>query len=343
MAGTVLITGANGSLAIPAVAHLLRNYAGFTLILTVRNPADSDVNTIRLRQTIAQFPNAKASIHQLDLANLSTVREFSGQVALDVTNGKYPPLSAIICNAYYWNLLGNIELTGDGYEKTLQASTLEPLSLSTLGVNHIAHVALVLRLVGSFGPDGGRVVLFSSDAHWPGKNGLEKYPPTIPEDLELLIKPKADATKEKEGLAFQRYANSKLAITSWMYALNQRLENNPALSKITAVALNPGNLIDSRSLRKHPPETGHHAKARPPASGTRVSPPESNHAYAGADVVELALNPKYEGERGFFTLLEKDESSPESRDKSKQQRLWVKSAQWAGITNDNTAVGNAVA
>jgi hypothetical protein len=61
-------------------------------------------------------------------------------------------------------------------------------------------------------------------------------------------------------------------------------------------------------------------------------------AKAGADVVELALNPKYEGERGFFTLLQKDESSPESRDKSKQHKLWIKSVEWAGITNDNTAM-----
>lgn len=233
-------------------------------------------------------------------------------------------------------------------------------------MNHIAHVALVLQLVGSFGPDGGRVVLFSSDAHWPGKNGLEKYPPTIPEDLELLIKPEADVTKEKEGLAFQRYANSKLAITSWMYALNQRLENvsvqsakaefilqlantpkNPALSKITAVALNPGSLTDSRSLRTNTP--------RKLAIMQRLIlqplgpvfhfliPTMRTSATAGADVIELALNPKYEGERGFFTLLEKDESSPESRDESKQQKLWVESAQWAGITSDNTAMGNALA
>jgi NAD(P)-dependent dehydrogenase (short-subunit alcohol dehydrogenase family) len=91
-------------------------------------------------------------------------------------------------------------------------------------VNHIAHVALVLRLVGSFGPGGGRVVLFSSDAHWPGKNGLEKYPPGLPEDLEMLVSPKPNAAKDKDGLGFQRYANSKLAITSYMYELNRRLE-----------------------------------------------------------------------------------------------------------------------
>jgi hypothetical protein len=47
-------------------------------------------------------------------------------------------------------------------------------------VTHLAHVALVLELIGSFGSDGGRVVLFSSYAHWPGKNGIEKYPLLFP-------------------------------------------------------------------------------------------------------------------------------------------------------------------
>ena len=61
-------------------------------------------------------------------------------------------------------------------------------------------------------------------------------------------------------------------------------------------------------------------------------------AEAGADVVDLATNKAYPGERGYFTLLEKDESSPESKDEGKQQKLWVKSAEWAGITPKNTAL-----
>ena len=78
---------------------------------------------------------------------------------------------------------------------------------------NIAHVALVLRLLGSFRPAGGRIVLFSSDAHLPGKNGLEKYPPALPEDLNLLVKPDVAHEKRSEhfGRGFQRYANSKPA------------------------------------------------------------------------------------------------------------------------------------
>lgn len=212
MAGTIVLTGANSSLAIPAIEHLLTKYPDYTAVLTVRNAADSDVNTKRLRSTIAKHPGAKTSIHELDLADLSAVHKFADAVIDKIRRGSLPPLVGLVCNAYYWNLSGGIEFTGDGYEKSFQ-------------VIHIAHAALVLRLLGHFHSDGGRVVLLSSDAHWQGKNGLEKYPPTIPDELELLVKPGPDATSDNLGRGFQRYATSKLAVVTWMYALNRYLNN----------------------------------------------------------------------------------------------------------------------
>jgi NAD(P)-dependent dehydrogenase (short-subunit alcohol dehydrogenase family) len=133
MAGTVIITGANGSLAIPAVAHLLRHYPDTMLILTVRNITDSDPNTLKLRRTIAEFPNAKTCIKLLDLALLRSVHEFTQQIASAITASTYPSLSAIICNAYYWNLVGDLEFTDDGFEKSFQvrvSCTCRPRSLT---------------------------------------------------------------------------------------------------------------------------------------------------------------------------------------------------------------------
>ncbi|GAB1314671.1 hypothetical protein MFIFM68171_04881 [Madurella fahalii] len=143
MTGTIILTGANSSLAILAVEYLLTHFPIFTLVLTVRNDGDDNVHTKALRHVI----------------------------------GSLPQLAGIVCNACYWNLLGTLEMTDDGYEKSMQ-------------VCHLAHVALVLRLLNSFGPDGGRIVLFASDAHEPGKNNLEVIPPSIPtnpEKLELLV------------------------------------------------------------------------------------------------------------------------------------------------------------
>ena len=211
MSGTIIITGANGSLAIPAIKYLLANYPGYDAVLTVRNASDADVHTEKLRKILAQFPDAKASIHELDLANLSNVHTFASKIISEVAEGKIPPLTSIICNAYYWNLVDAAKLTGDGYERTFQ-------------VIHISHAALVLRLLGSFGSHGGRVVLFSSDAHISGKNGLEKYPPKIPSDLDLLVHPAVDVPSDNFGRGFQRYAVSKLAVVMWMYALNRYLQ-----------------------------------------------------------------------------------------------------------------------
>lgn len=211
MVGTIIVTGANGSLAIPAVQHLLTKYPDHTTVLTVRNILDDDVNTKRLREILAQYPEADTSIRKLDLANLSAVHDFASTVAAEVADGSLPPLTSIVCNAYYWNLAGDAETTVDGYEKTFQ-------------VTHLAHAALVLRLLGSFGSNGGRVVLFSTDAHWPGKNSLEKYPPAIPGDLTMLVKPATDEPSDNFGRGFQRYAVSKLVVVMWMYALNRHLE-----------------------------------------------------------------------------------------------------------------------
>ncbi|MCJ1247586.1 hypothetical protein MMC30_004801 [Trapelia coarctata] len=329
MAGTILMTGANSSLAIPAVQHLLTKYPDHTAVLTVRNTSDTDVNTNKLRDTISQHPNAKTSIRQLDLADLSAVHDFASTIASEIADGKLPPLASIVCNAYCWNMVGVAEITGDGYEKTIQ-------------VNHLAHVALVHRLLGHFGPEGGRVVLLASDAHWTGKNGLQKHPPAIPDDLELLVKPAPDKPTDNMGRGFQRYANSKLAVIMWMYALNRYLEKDPSLSRITAVAINPGNLSDSRALRTNTPQMLVYMSkfvVRPLRPILRLMDPTMRTAAeAGTDVADIATNKASPGERGYFTLLKKDSSSPDSKDEEKQQKLWVKSAEWARITGENTAL-----
>jgi NAD(P)-dependent dehydrogenase (short-subunit alcohol dehydrogenase family) len=208
MAGTIIITGANGSVAVHAVQNLLRKAPDNTLVLAVRNTSNSDFNTKRLRETVDGFANARVSIRRLDLASLKDVNEFADTIAAEVIQEKLPPLVAIVCNAFHWNMIAYSDVTGDGLEKTLQ-------------VNHIAHSALVLRLLGSFGPQGGRLVLFTSDGHYPGRNGLEKYPPGLPDDIDELVKARHEG--DKQGRGFQNYANSKLAILMWTYALNRRL------------------------------------------------------------------------------------------------------------------------
>jgi hypothetical protein len=62
---------------------------------------------------------------------------------------------------------------------------------------------------------------------------------------------------------------------------------------------------------------------------------------AGYDIAELATNKAFPGERGYFTLLKKDISSPDSMNEKGQEKLWMKTIEWAGITSDNTALKSA--
>lgn len=155
MAGTIHITGANGSLAIPAIHHLLDHYPDHTALLTVRDASDADVHTQKLRSILAQYPNATAIVRELNLASLSAVHNFTSATAKDIVDGRLPPLTGIVCNAYYWNLIRDAELTGDGHEKTFQ-------------VSHLAHVALVGGLLAQFwtGRRSSRTLLLRCALAW---------------------------------------------------------------------------------------------------------------------------------------------------------------------------------
>ncbi|KAI3329896.1 hypothetical protein F4824DRAFT_370495 [Ustulina deusta] len=327
MAGTIIVTGANGSIAVHAVQHLLSKAPDNTLVLTVRNTSDSDPNTKRLRETANGFPHSRVFIRRLDLAALRAVHEFADTIVTEVVQGTLPPLVAIVCNAFHWNLTAGPEFTGDGLEKTIQ-------------VNHISHAALVLRLLGSFGPQGGRLVLFTSDGHYPGRNSLEIYPPGLPGDLDKLVR--ADPETDKRGRGFQNYANSKLAILLWTYALNRYLEKDKPFSKISAVVIDPGSIADSRALRTNTPvmlSCMQRFVLQPLQCVIRLMVPHvRSSTEAGADVADLALNRKHAGECGYFRLMVPGPSSPESLDEMKQLKLWAKTAEWAKITSENTAL-----
>lgn len=209
MSGTVLLTGANSSVGLHAAEHLLKEYPQFTAVFTVRNAADSDVNTEVLRSIISRYPNSSASVLELDLSKLEEVHAFADKLSATIAAGECAPLRSIICNAFYWNLVADPQLSADGYELTMQ-------------VGHIAHVALVLRLLSSFGPDGGRVETLSSISHYRRKNSMTTIPPDVPDDLDKLIKP--TGTQNKPDFGAYLYGRSKLIITIWTYALNRYLQ-----------------------------------------------------------------------------------------------------------------------
>jgi WW domain-containing oxidoreductase len=209
--GTVLITGANGSLALSFVECLLENYPSYFAILTVRDESESDPNTTKLRSIVSRFPCARVSIEALDLASLPNVRSFANSVIVRVSSGKIPPISAIVCNAFGWSLT-DTKYSDDGYELGFQ-------------VSHLSHFLLVLKLLDSMKKDTGRIVLLGSEAHDPkNKSGFNPLGAALPDDLEEIVKPKEDQKGEEMSRGFQRYSNSKLANVMFMHSLNTKLQ-----------------------------------------------------------------------------------------------------------------------
>ncbi|KAM0146499.1 hypothetical protein ACHAQE_010708 [Botrytis cinerea] len=323
--GTVLLTGANSSLAIPSIEYLLTKYADYTVVLTVRNPFDE--NTQRLREIISNFPEDRSTIHTLDLGSLAAVESFAGVIEADITAGRLPPLAAIICNAFTWSISDGLKFTSDNYE-------------SSMAVNHLAHLAIILRLLGSFRPDGGKIVILGSDSHYPGKSGLEKFPPNLPEDLELLVHPAPDKSGEEVGRGFQRYGLSKAAAIMGMYQLNKRLSKDPSLRKISAVAMDPGGLTDSRCMSSGVPSAwwilmrGVLGPLQPLLS--YLVPTLRNTKIAATDLIDISVGEEHRVSSGYYVMLNKEESSPESQDEEKQLKLWKKSMGWIKISQDQT-------
>ncbi|KAF2999198.1 hypothetical protein E8E14_006987, partial [Neopestalotiopsis sp. 37M] len=103
----------------------------------------------------------------------------------------------------------------------------------------------------------------------------------------------------------------------------------PALSHITAIAVDPGNLSDSRALRSNTPKQlalMQRYALQPLRPLLRfMDPTIRTSAKAGSGVIELGIGVVQPKQRGFFNFLEQGESSPESLNEQKQENLWAKS------------------
>jgi WW domain-containing oxidoreductase len=214
MAGTVLITGANGTLALEFVRTLLTLHPQYTILATVRNTSpQKDPNTAELMQLVEKHPATKVVVQQLDLARLDNVRSFAENLSREIDLGNLPRISAIVCNAFTWSLEAGQKLTPDKLEATFQ-------------VGHLSHYLLVLKLLGSMNMASGRVVMLGSPVHYPEKpNPLSAFRPGFPTDMEQLVRPPTDRSGEAHDKGYQRYGTAKLSNVTFMHDLNRRLQN----------------------------------------------------------------------------------------------------------------------
>ena len=133
---TVIITGANSGLG--AVAARALAGAGAQVVLACRNVSKG--------QAVADEIGERAQVRHLDLADLSSIREFAAGVQR---------ADVLINNAGVMAV--PLRRTADGFEMQI-------------GTNHLGHFALTGLLLGKIGE---RIVTLSSGAHAAGAIDLE--------------------------------------------------------------------------------------------------------------------------------------------------------------------------
>ncbi|MBT2406695.1 MULTISPECIES: oxidoreductase [unclassified Streptomyces] len=194
---TAVVTGANSGIGYVAARELARR--GAYVLLACRSAARGRAAVVRLR---AEVPGSEVEFMPLDLADLSSVREFAKSCAQ-----RRDALDLLVNNAGVMAL--PFGRTADGFE-------------TQFGVNHLGHFALTGLLLPQLlaAAPGGRVVNLSSGFHVLG-------------DIDL-----ADLNSEHSYRRWVVYGRSKTANLLFTHELARRLAS--AGSGIVAAAAHPG-------------------------------------------------------------------------------------------------------
>ncbi|SEC52601.1 NAD(P)-dependent dehydrogenase, short-chain alcohol dehydrogenase family [Streptomyces sp. 2224.1] len=194
---SAVVTGANSGLGYATARELARH--GARVLLACRNEARGMAALDRLR---ADVPTAEAEFRPLDLADLSSVRDFAA--ALDDFDGDR--LDLLINNAGVMAL--PYLTTADGFEMQF-------------GTNHLGHFALTgLLLPKLLATPGARVVTVSSMLHALA-------------DLDYT-----DLNSARSYRRWIAYSRSKSANLLFTHELARRLA--AAGSQVVAAAAHPG-------------------------------------------------------------------------------------------------------
>ena len=207
---TAVVTGANSGIGLEVARELARR--GARIVLACRDVVRAKAAGKSIRSDIA---DAQLEAIPIDLANLGSVRAFSGQCA-----DRFDRLDILVNSAGV--MLAPHGLTADGFE-------------IHLGTNHLGHFALAGLLIEQLlATRASRIVTVTSAAYLYGQ-----------------LDPAALATGREEATSpFRAYARSKLANLLFAQELNRRLERTGSLS----VAAHPGGAATGlgRRATEHP-------------------------------------------------------------------------------------------
>lgn len=191
-----VITGANSGIGLDAARMLAAR--GAEVVMACRNTAKGDAAAAAIRQ---QYPDARLDVLPLDLADLSSVAAFAGEL-----RSRYGRFDVLINNAGVMAL--PYATTVDGFEMQF-------------GTNHLGHFALTGQVIDLIrGAEDGRVVNVASQAHRFGKMRWH------------------DLHWQSRYQKWPAYGQSKLANLLFTFELDRRL--SAAGWPLRAVACHPG-------------------------------------------------------------------------------------------------------
>ena len=284
-----IVTGANTGIGYETAAVLARH--GAHVVLAVRNLEKGNAALARI---IAASPKADATLQQLDLTSLDSVRR-----AAEALRKAYSRIDLLVNNAGV--MYTSKQQTEDGFE--LQ-----------FGTNHLGHFALTGLLLDHLLPvRGSRVVTVSSQGHriWAAIHF---------DDLQW----------ERRYDRVSAYGQAKLANLLFTYELQRRLAAKEA--RTIAVAAHPGatnteltrnlpSIIKPAAAVLWPLVSQGAAMGALPTLRAATDPSVEGGQYYGPDGI---------GEQRGHPKLVK--SSAQSHDEELQRRLWTVSEELTGVT-----------
>lgn len=152
--GTILVTGANGSLGSALVSRIVSEpeTAAYHGIYTVRNAEAAPA----LKSALQAGRLADSHSHDvvsLELTSLTSVRAVAATINGRVASGEIPPVRALVLNAGYLEFTTQT-WTDDGFDMTFAS-------------NYLGHWLLALLLLQSMDSELGRIVVVGSESHDP--------------------------------------------------------------------------------------------------------------------------------------------------------------------------------
>ena len=287
-----MVTGANSGLGLVTATELAAH--GAEVILAVRNTGSGEAVAGAIRERV---PGAAIAVRHLDLASLSSVREFAAGLLAD-----HAQVDLLVNNAGAENL-GSRRETPDGFE-------------FHLGTNMLGHFALTGLLLSAITTTpGSRIVSLSSITHKGAHLDFD------------------DLQSTRSFNPNRAYGASKLATTVFGVELDRRLRHAsaPTASVIAHPGLSRSNFIESawkdRGVVAQTMGRIFSALATQPTEQGAL--PQLHAATAPAVVGGDFFGPSGRGERrGHVVAVH---ASREALDPSVGERLWEHAQRLTGI------------